>query len=112
VADTITWLYGGYSSPHSQTPSDGHGTCIASKIVGVQCGIAKRSRLVVVKLEELTASHFLRSLADIAMDILGSKLQGRAVINISYGFNPTPLDDDGGGKPPVLRKWAIYYDLI
>jgi hypothetical protein len=98
-------MYSGYKEPHTEIPGLNYGTCRASKTVGALCGIAKKANMVVVKLEEQTASHLLRALASTAVDIELYGLQGKSVINISSGFNPNPTGITG--KLFILYKSAM-----
>ena len=80
----------------------GHGTCVMSKIAGKNYGTAKGANMVMVKLPAykpsrsgprppevemaitFRISNILIALAEVAKDIKVKKLQGKAVVNMSF----------------------------
>lgn len=63
---------------------NGHGTCMVSKAAGTIYGSAKKASIVIVKNTSLDSGGLLAGLNLIESDIRGKKLQGKAVINISF----------------------------
>ena len=78
----------------SQTDEAGHGTCVASKVAGLNWGVAKRARVVVVKMnyeQGFKNSDVLRSLELIIKDVnqrARNEGHGKSVVNLSLG-DPT-----------------------
>jgi hypothetical protein len=75
---------------------------VASKVIGPNFGVAKRAKLVVVKIEPTRdgdrVSGTIRGLSMIGKDIRDKNLKGRAVVNLS-----------GVALPPWGRtgKWVL-----
>ena len=71
----------------------GHGTEVASKAVGANLGVAKNANLVAVKIPAskytlqvtMHYSHIIDGLSKIIDHISGNGLQGKAVVNLSFG---------------------------
>lgn len=91
-------------SPQPQTESDstGHGSCVTSKVSGFLYGIAKLSSIVVGKIQHIpgttggfAASSILENLSFVAQDVKDKKLQGKAVLNLSFG---------GGGDAKYVKS--------
>ena len=78
----IRWLYIP-GEPRIQGDEDGHGTCVASKVIGPTYGVAKGANIVVVKVPAINGrfhvSRVFHSWAVAAADIASNDLQGRAV---------------------------------
>lgn len=81
---------------NKKTDPTGHGTCMASKAAGSNYGIAKNANLVFVKhppsqdpslaaRDALEFDSFLTGLTMILDDVIKYKLQGKAVVNFSFG---------------------------
>jgi hypothetical protein len=103
------WLYPGFGSTpdHDQDDKQGHGTCVLSKAAGPQYGVAKNVDVVVVKIQadrsngfSIQSSSFMDALLEIRTDISDNKLQGKAVINFSFGIE---LDDSDKNKDTIKR---------
>ncbi|KAK1980222.1 subtilase [Colletotrichum cereale] len=62
-----------------------HGTCVASKVVGVTTGVAKRANLVGVRID-VTNFGLLRGLQAAANDIKAKGLRGKAVVTTSISM--------------------------
>jgi subtilisin family serine protease len=81
----VRWIY---AKNDDQTPTDenGHGSCVASKAVGVTYGIAKNANVVIVKLgATFGISNIIWALQLIINDVGTLGLNGQAVINMSLG---------------------------
>jgi len=61
-----------------------HGTCSASKAVGVRLGVAKKANLVVVPIV-LTFSDLLVAFRAVLTDIADNMERGKVVLNFSHG---------------------------
>jgi hypothetical protein len=85
---SIRWLYLP-NEPQVESDPVGHGTCVASKVVGRALGVAKNVNLVVVKAittsRTIRASQFISTWAMIGRDIQSAGLSGRAVVTTSMG---------------------------
>jgi hypothetical protein len=92
----IRWLFA-REWDQRRTDEANHGSCVLSKAVSPMFGTAKNANMVIVKMphtftvgsEEtkliLTESDFLEGLLKILGDVRENKLQGKAVLNISWG---------------------------
>lgn len=83
------WIYTYDCAPQeSDLHIDGHGSCIASKIAGVESGVAKKASLVIVKaMPEMSSS--LDALTKVVNDLRkrhldGETLPGYNVLNIAW----------------------------
>ena len=80
---SIYWLHLP-GDPPNRSDEDGHGTCVASKVVGPTYGVAKRANIVVVKINEegggVSISDYIAAWGVVARDMNGHDLWGRAVV--------------------------------
>ena len=80
---SIYWLHLP-GDPPNRSDEDGHGTCVASKVVGPTYGVAKRANIVVVKINEedqrILISDYIAAWGVVARDMNGHDLWGRAVV--------------------------------
>jgi hypothetical protein len=84
------WIY---ARPEDRRPIDerGHGTCVLSQIVTQLYGTAKNVNAVVVKLPWYGSANvvseydLLAGLVKILDDVRLHRLQGKAVLNLSWG---------------------------
>lgn len=113
------WIYAFDSAPQeSDHHMDGHGSCIASKIAGVESGVAKKASLVIVKaMPDMSSS--LDVLAKVANDLRkrdlgGESLPGYNVLTITWriGFRP----GEGGliqeTLTALIAKMISIYGLV
>lgn len=83
------WIYAYDCAPHeSDIHEDGHGSCVASKIAGVESGVAKKASLVIVQMT-LEISSLLDALTKVIndlrkRDLAGEPLPGYNVLSISW----------------------------
>ena len=74
----------------SETDFWGHRSCVSAKVVGPTYGVAKKAKVVMVKLGALSASIFpsymLKATALMIEDIKKRHLQRKAVINVSWSW--------------------------
>jgi len=80
---SIYWLHLP-GDPPNRSDEDGHGTCVASKVVGPTYGVAKRANIVVVKVDAedgaVFMSDYIAAWGVVARDMNGHDLWGRAVV--------------------------------
>ena len=80
---SIYWLHLP-GDPPNRSDGNGHGTCVASKVVGPTYGVAKRANIVVVKIieedERISISDYIAAWGVVARDMNGHDLWGRAVV--------------------------------
>jgi subtilisin family serine protease len=92
---SIRWLYLP-NEPHVETDTNGHGTCVASKVRGRAFGVAKNVNLVIVKAMPSSgithASQLISAWAIVARDIETAGLNGRAVVTTSIGCEQTVFE--------------------
>jgi len=87
----IRWLFlpGEPDGPENETDDTGHGTCVASKVVGRKFGVAKSVNIVIVKIHpidgRIRTSRAIAALGTVAGDIARQDLQGRSVVCIASG---------------------------
>lgn len=98
-----SWIYSGaIGAKHHDTDKDdkfGHGTCVLSKLAGPKYGVAKNVNIVVVKMQAerpkdgngkaifaIYGATYLDAIRSVIDDIKSNKRQGKAVINMSFGF--------------------------
>ena len=76
----MRWLYlPGEASIESDIV--GHGTCVASKIIGPTLGVAKSANIVIVKLDgNLHVSRVIAAWGLVAADIASGDRVGKAVV--------------------------------
>ncbi|WQF77344.1 Putative peptidase S8/S53 domain, peptidase S8, subtilisin, Ser-active [Colletotrichum destructivum] len=79
-----------------------HGTCAASKIVGRTTGTAKRSNLVVIRID-LNGGGVISGFKAAAADIFDKKLQGKAVVSTSIGLTADEPDVVGWVRDEVKK---------
>ena len=83
----IRWLYLP-GEPQIQSDETGHGTCVASKVVGPNFGVAKNANIVVVRVNPINGnfqmSRVLTAWAVVALDIASNNMQGRAVFMTTF----------------------------
>lgn len=98
---TIEWLLpekdqAGNPFPNVDSDTIGHGTCVASKAVGVNFGVAKSANLKMIPLYDAdNANYVLAGLQAILDDITNSKTKPEfAVINLSYSLDETDERDN------------------
>lgn len=96
--------------PDSGDPED-HGSCVASKVAGVQTGVAKYATVVMVPdgLSEpdvtITWYSFTKNLEIVIQDVKDHRLQGKAVLNLSFTL--------GNMDSTILEKGAkLLQDLL
>jgi len=84
---SIYWLHLP-GDPPNRSDEDGHGTCVASKVVGATYGVAKRANIVVVKIKEddhrISISDYIAAWGVVARDINAHDLRGRAVVVTTF----------------------------
>ena len=86
------WLYAQHADEIESDPL-GHGTAMLSKAVGLNHGVAKQADVVIVKMIlgalatslSMSVSSIISALVLILDDIEQQGLQGKAVINCSWG---------------------------
>ena len=75
--------------PHEEDDPVNHGTCVTSKVVGRRLGVAKKATAVIVKwiygAQCIREVLLFEALTRVRKDILTKGLQGKAVINMSFG---------------------------
>lgn len=83
------WIHtSGVPRATPETDSEGHGTCIASKVAGITYGVAKKASLIIVKINTVCHS-LLEALVIILNDLrrrrkAGEKIAGYNVITIQH----------------------------
>jgi subtilisin family serine protease len=76
----LLWLYL-LGEAHDEDDVTGHGTCVASKIIGPTFGVAKNADLVLVKLDgNLHVSRVIAAWGVVAADIDSGNRMGKAVV--------------------------------
>lgn len=108
------WIYAfDCGPPESDHHIDGHGSCIASKIAGVESGVAKKASLVIVKaMPEVSSS--LDGLMKVSNDIRkrelqgGESLPGYSVLTIAWRIKLPP----GGGSLIQETLTRLTYRMI
>ncbi|KAL0936787.1 subtilase [Colletotrichum truncatum] len=99
---TKRWIFP--TNEKRETDEQGHGSCVQSLINGPAFGTAKKADLVVVKVGEIPRlSVVLSSLLLIHNDVVEKKLQGKAVINLSYGIQLLVLKSNTAGVQPGFK---------
>ncbi len=107
------WIYALRAMPEPfDISQEGSGTCIASKIAGARFGVAKRVRMVAVKMMP-TIGSFLNALEKIITDLKlrsvnGFVNGGRTVVSIRGGW-PLPLS---GGDRTAQRMENLIKRLL
>ena len=95
----VSWRFSGPFGPTNEaddTPSDsGHGTCMASCALGIKKGIAKKSKLTMVRAsaekhqgQDIMIERYIDSLAQVYDAIKNGNEQGKAVVSMSWGYDP------------------------
>jgi len=83
---SMRWLYLP-EEPEIPRDENGHGTCVASKIVGPAFGVAKRADIVVVKMHPINdmvvMSRVIAAWGVVARDIASNGMQRKAVISVT-----------------------------
>lgn len=113
------WIYAYDCVPlESDLHLDGHGSCVASKVAGVESGVAKKASLVIVKaMPEMSSSldAFVKVLNDLRQRQMdGESLPGYNVLNISWTLR---FKDGGGGliidkMRSLVSKMIMLYGLV
>ena len=87
------WIYTS-SVPRTEPEVDweGHGTCVASKVAGLEYGVAKKASLIMVKIARVCHS-LLEALVSVLNDLrrrrkAGENIAGYNVITIQHGTGP------------------------
>ena len=89
----------------SETDWLGHGSCVAAKVAGPTYGVAKKASVVMVKAGILTlafSSYMLKATALIIQDVKSKGLQGKAVVNVSWGW---PIEGSNQMSDETRDKW-------
>ncbi|KAJ5579778.1 Subtilisin-like protease 2 [Penicillium hispanicum] len=106
----------GAKIPTVKGDPDGHGSCVSSKVIGTNYGIAKSASLTVVPFVDLyNDAYMLAGLQTIVDDIKSRKKKGSgifgsskipfwAVVNLSYGLGHE-VDDN----PDLLEEYRKKY---
>lgn len=81
--------------PDTVTDEQGHGSCVFSKAVGKEYGVAKKANVVIAKLgvgqrNGGMTSWYIYLMEQVRNDVLRNDLKGKAVVNIS---GEVPLKD-------------------
>ena len=80
---SIRWLHLP-GQPHIEGDTNGHGTCVASKVVGPTFGVAKSANIVVVRVDPVNGripmSRAIAAWGVVARDITLRDMQRRAVV--------------------------------
>jgi len=80
-----------FSSQLTESDENGHGSCVISKVAGPRFGVAKNANIVVAKYAvDIQTGHIWKSsilelLSLIYEDVIARGLQGKAVVNLSFG---------------------------
>lgn len=99
------WLYAwdAYSTPSEvlSTNTDGHGSCVASKVAGRFYGVAKKTSLIIVK-HTASLSSFVHAIALILNDlrrrtVVGAYRPGYTIVTVQRGFR----------GPDEIDKWSL-----
>lgn len=98
---------------------NGHGSCVISKISGRNMGIAKYARIVVLKhignatlgQPVVTKSSILENLSLVLADVKKRNLQGKAVMNLSYG-TPSADEDFLNAFKTVLKNLLVDNNIV
>ena len=98
-----------YDVSYEETDNSEHGTCVMSKAVGKQFGVAKKASAVIVKWVYGVPISWqvlvLEIMTRVRKDIVTKALQGKAVINMSFG---QPSDD----QEYIAALEAVLTDLM
>lgn len=107
------WLYSEDSEAgQSDYHTNGHGTCVTSKIVGGLVGVDKFANIIMVKTMGWVSS-VLDALSKIILDIERRGVpKGRVVINISIGWDGEFGENEGKLKDLVIRLVKDYQAVI
>jgi subtilisin family serine protease len=98
-----------------ETDEDGHGSCVISKVSGPRLGVAKNANITVVKFAaehdgRIWFSSLLDSLYLVCRDVVAGGLQGKAVVNLSWGI---PLDEnDVNDRESINALHALIDSLL
>lgn len=75
--------------------NEGHGTAMASAALGARFGVAKKSKLTIVRASrkrhndlDVGIERWIDSLAQVYDAIKNNQEQGKAVLSMSWGFDP------------------------
>lgn len=113
------WLFPGFGKTpdHNQDDKFNHGSCVLSKVAGPTFGVAKNVDVVVVKLQadttngfKILTSTYMDAMIEVKNDILNRKLQGKAVINCSFGFS-IPANDRNAQIIKKLTQEIVQLDV-
>ena len=95
--------------PYQEVDNSEHGTCLMSKVVGKRFGVAKKASTVIAKWIYGAPISWqvlvLEIITRVRKDILTKALQGKAVINMSFG---QPSDD----QEYIAALEAVLTDLV
>lgn len=113
------WIYTYDCAPQeSDLHTDGHGSCIASKIAGVESGVAKKASLVIVKaMPEMSSSldALMKVINDLRKrDLGGESLPGYNVLNIAWriGFRQGEGSLIQETLTSLISKMIFLYGLV
>lgn len=73
----------------AQRDTNGHGSCVLSKVNGPTYGVAKKSNVVIAKVsgvpadDSVTVTNLLKGYRNVLNDILNKGRKGKAVVNVS-----------------------------
>ncbi|KAG8406056.1 hypothetical protein J3458_021392 [Metarhizium acridum] len=81
-----------FSKSTSEEDQDGHGTHVSGIIGGVKFGVAKKVKLVAVKLDP-EASQMIQALEFVLADVKKKGIQGKAVISMSMHVDGSEIVD-------------------
>ena len=112
------WLFPGFGPTPDKDQDDkrNHGSCVLSKVASPTFGVAKNVDVVIVKLQASTSgggfsilsSTLADALIEVKKDIQDNKLQGKAVINFSFGLE---LQDSDRNKDWIKTMIQQIVDL-
>lgn len=98
-----------YDIPYKEVDQSDHGTCLMSKVVGKRFGVAKKASAVIARFIYGVPISWevlvLEIMTRVRKDIVTKALQGKAVINMSFG---QPSDD----QEYIAALEAVLTDLV
>lgn len=102
------WIYTS-SVPKTEPEMDveGHGTCVASKVAGIEYGIAKKASLIMVKIAKVCHS-LLEALVRILNDLRRRKLAGEDIA----GYNVITIQQHTGVGKKVLTLTTTLMKIL
>ena len=78
------WLY--VTENYQRLDPNNHGSCVTSLVAGPTFGVAKNANIVLVNVDSSSSSGVvLEAFVKIKNDVIANGLQGKAVVNLSFG---------------------------